>query len=196
MLQFPHRPRLPDIEYAEQSESGNKALHRVRAYSQERYPLSQHFIHDDESGVFFSGSNRADRGGPRGRYQEQKHRTKEKLPGSAQPVVHRRGYQHRGNRPNCTRSDREPAATEPGGKRQSDALHRVGPSGVRLSSASSSSVFTFPGMTYLSDAQFPKSSSRQRSLQKGMFGSVASTALPQIGQRNVAARPILLSEAG
>src|SRR4051794_39412877 len=50
-------------------------------------------------------------------------------------------------------------------------------------------------MEYLSVAQFPRSSSRQRSLQNGMFGSLDSTDLPQIGQRNVTGIPILLSDA-
>ena len=49
-------------------------------------------------------------------------------------------------------------------------------------------------MTYFSDAQLPKSSSRHRSLQKGILGSPKGTSLPQIGHRMDA--PIsLLSDA-
>src|SRR4051812_27158288 len=91
-----------------------------------------------------------------------------------------------GKRSSGSRPPWEVAATKPSGKRQSDAFHRAGPSGSRFSSASSNSVLALPGMAYFPEAQLPRSSSRQRSLQNGIFGSVVSTGLPQMGQRNVA----------
>ncbi len=49
-------------------------------------------------------------------------------------------------------------------------------------------------MTYFSLAQLLRSNSRQRSLQKGEFGSVRETDLPQMGQRTAAAMPLLSGE--
>src|SRR5947209_17492691 len=100
-------------------------------------------------------------------------------------MIDRDADQQSGKRSDRAWSPGEIAATEPGGKRQSDAFHRVGPSGSRFSSESSSSVLPFPGIEYFSDAQLPKSTNRHRSLQNGMLGSLALTALPQMGQPHV-----------
>ncbi len=43
------------------------------------------------------------------------------------------------------------------------------------------------GITYSSEAQWPRSSTRHRSLQNGIFGSLNGTFLPQMGHRTLAA---------
>lgn len=94
-------------------------------------------------------------------------------------------------RPNGSRSPWEIATPEPGCNRQGQPVHREPSGGSGRSSSSNSFGFAGVEITYFSDAQLPRSMSRHRSLQNGIFGSSNRTSLLQMGQRIVAAIELL-----
>jgi len=106
-----------------------------------------------------------------------------------------------------SRSPGPVAAPEKGGQPDCEPVHRREPSGrsdvlrgskPASSNSSSPTVLRSTGvdMTYFSEAQLPRSSMRQRSLQNGMLGSSKGTSFLQIGHRTVAAITFIIRPAG
>src|SRR6185437_6038419 len=168
--------RLPNIEKAEQQEGGQISLPIPDRRSGQREPLPEHLIDNDDSRVcLFEVPLRSCRC-PNCRPQQNQAEHQDLSRAKFRVLVQQPRDQYAGCGPCRPRTISEIPATEKCRNRKSDPRHSVSPD-----SSSSSLPFAGEEITYFSDAQLPRSIMRQRSLQKGMFGSSNGTSFLQMG---------------
>src|SRR5665213_527733 len=182
-FQLTHRRRLPDIEGSKQQERAQPALPVECEGSRERNPLAHDLVDDHDLRILAAGVFRHASGCPDGR-RDQEHAEKRQVDaGNAGVCVQAPGDGQRAQRSRRAWTLRDVSKIEPGSQHACQSAHSESSScswsGISSSVCGSAGV----EIVYFSDAQFPRSMIRQRSLQKGRNSPSDWTTCRQIGHR-------------